>query len=362
MLFAVKKKGKGFILSINILVSGFLVLSYLACYISPVKYWTIAFFGLAYPYLLVANLAFMIIWILLRSRFFIISLAVIAFGWGHLQNFIQLSPPKETSLEGIKVLTYNVQQFYSFFEQKDKTTPRILQFLQDQDPDILCMQEVKIQNLGPLRPERFKAEIPQINYYHFAHTSRYAGSVTFSKYPIVNLGEIRFADSHNLVIYSDIKLGKDTIRVYNCHLQSNSIDPDEYSVIDSVKISNKKRQFSKIIDVGRKLKKAFIKRAQQTDKVAAHIAESPYPVIVCGDFNSPPVSYTYQTFKNTLNDAFVESGSGIGSTYRGELPAFRIDYIFHDDFFTAYNFSVKKIRLSDHYPVCCTLIRRKSNE
>ncbi|MDP4185958.1 MAG: endonuclease/exonuclease/phosphatase family protein [Bacteroidota bacterium] len=357
-----RKAGKGILLTVNILAACFLILSYLSCYISPAKFWTIAFFGLAYPYLLVTNLIFLIIWAVFRSRYIFISFIVIAFGWGHLQNFIQLFPKNTVKQDGLRILSYNVQQFYSFFEQKDRTTPQIIQFLVDQDPDIICMQEVKIQNLGPLRPERFKAEIPKINYYHFAHTSRYSGSVTFSKYPIVNLGEIRFVNSHNLVIYSDIKLGKDTVRVYNCHLQSNYIKPDEYSVIDSARVTQRRKQINEIKDIGTKLKRAFIKRAQQTDKVAAHIAESPYPVIICGDFNSTPVSYTYKTLRGDLKDSFVESGSGICSTYRGRLPAFRIDYILHDDFFSACNFSVKKIKLSDHYPITCVLERNSAKE
>ena len=98
----------------------------------------------------------------------------------------------------------------------------------------------------------------------------------------------------------------------------------------------------------------------QVDDVSQHINNSPYPVIVCGDFNDTPVSYTYHQLSKNLNDAFVESGKGINYTYSGILPVFRIDYILYDDFFKSHDYNVNKIKISDHYPVSCNFSKREN--
>jgi len=108
-----------------------------------------------------------------------------------------------------------------------------------------------------------------------------------------------------------------------------------------------------------KFKTAFQKRALQVNIVSEHIKDSPYPVIVCGDFNDTPVSYTYHQISKNLNDAFSETGSGIGRTYANILPAFRIDYILYDDFFDSHNYIIHTIEISDHYPISCYFSKRE---
>jgi endonuclease/exonuclease/phosphatase family metal-dependent hydrolase len=99
------------------------------------------------------------------------------------------------------------------------------------------------------------------------------------------------------------------------------------------------------------LKNAFIKRARQADMLAEKISESPYPVIICGDFNDTPVSYTYKKIKSSLSDSFMEAGSGIGSTYSKIFPSFRIDYSLHESNMKAIYTERVRLKLSDHYPV-----------
>jgi endonuclease/exonuclease/phosphatase family metal-dependent hydrolase len=90
-----------------------------------------------------------------------------------------------------------------------------------------------------------------------------------------------------------------------------------------------------------------------------HILKSPYPVIVCGDFNDSPVSYTYQKISANLKDAFLESGTGLGSTYSGRFPSYRIDYILHNPQLSCYQYANPKMGLSDHQPVICKMYKRK---
>jgi endonuclease/exonuclease/phosphatase family metal-dependent hydrolase len=85
------------------------------------------------------------------------------------------------------------------------------------------------------------------------------------------------------------------------------------------------------------------------------IEQSPYPVIICGDFNDTPSSYTYHQLSEGLIDAFKESGNGIGHTYGGALPSFRIDYILHDERFKSTRFNTIRSKFSDHYPITTSL-------
>ena len=184
------------------------------------------------------------------------------------------------------------------------------------------------------------------------------GIATFSKYPIVNKGKLEFTGSvfNNSCIFTDIKINDDTVRVYNIHLQSINFLKRDYHFMDSVIVKDKNQEIKGSKRILKLLKKAYIKRATQTDMVAEHIKNSPYPVIVCGDFNDPPSSYAYHLLSRNLKDAFRESGSGFGQTYiGGSVPSFRIDYIFHDPKFKAYEFNTIHKRYSDHRPITCLL-------
>ena len=96
-------------------------------------------------------------------------------------------------------------------------------------------------------------------------------------------------------------------------------------------------------------------RAKQAEILTNHIASSPYPVIVCGDFNDIPVSYTYRTLSQNLNDAFEKRGFGFGTTYSGNIPALKIDYILTAKRIKIFNCTILKVPYSDHYPMVSEL-------
>jgi endonuclease/exonuclease/phosphatase (EEP) superfamily protein YafD len=103
--------------------------------------------------------------------------------------------------------------------------------------------------------------------------------------------------------------------------------------------------------IGSRLKTAFALRAEQAKVIANYISDSPYMVIVMGDFNDTPQSYAYRKIRRGNTDAFRKAGRGFGNTYRGELPSFRIDYIMHDEALVPYDFKRIKIDYSDHFPI-----------
>lgn len=322
--------------------------------VDPEVFWLTSFLGLGYIYLLVVNIAFVILWLIFYWKYLFLSLITLLVGINIHQRTFNYGGDTTTN-EGIKVLTYNVLHFYSFLE--DRTAENtVLDWIASQEADIICLQETKLQKKGDLNPLRLKKRFPGIVHCQLAHQGAWSGPVTFSKYPILKMGEIRFEDSNNMVIYTDVKIETDTLRIYNCHLQSYGIKEEDYSIIDSLGFQNEKLQEAKQLSL--KLRDAYKRRASQVKQVKAHIEACAYPIIVCGDFNDTPMSYTYNEINEVLTDSFVESGKGVSTTYRGKLPPFRIDYVFHSEDFVASGYKRHLVEYSDHYPVSAILTRK----
>ncbi|MEI6695887.1 MAG: endonuclease/exonuclease/phosphatase family protein [Bacteroidota bacterium] len=360
---------------LNLIFAVCLLISYLAIYISPDQYWYIAFFGLAYPFLLLINLFFVLGWLILFKKQLLLSLIVILIGFNYLNSSFQISAKHlKDNDKSIKVLSYNVRLFnvYKYKKlNKERYNERnkIFGFIKAAAADILCFQEFYYDRSGKFITLDSIVKFQDAIFYHTAYTSEietnmyFSGIATFSKYPIINKGKLKFDQkSDNLCIFSDIVKGEDTIRVYNIHLESIRLSKEDEMFYDDIGNQNEqdgiKMGSRKILS---KLKHAFIKRASQARTIADHIKQSPYPVLVCGDFNDPPVSYAYHIVSQNLKDAFIESGRGIGNSYNGKFPSFRIDYILHSSEFSAYDFEVKKADYSDHFPVVARIVKKSKD-
>ncbi|HWY12591.1 MAG TPA: endonuclease/exonuclease/phosphatase family protein, partial [Bacteroidia bacterium] len=195
-------------------------------------------------------------------------------------------------------------------------------------------------------------------YYHTEYTTTrekqdYFGIATFSKYPIINKGKIVFnTRSNNICIYTDVLIEKDTVRVYNMHLQSISFTIKDYAFVDDLQDGDDaKDELENSKNILRRLKRAFVKRAEQAEKVSVSIKNCRYKIILCGDFNDTPASYAYNSISNNLKDAFIEKGNGFGRTYVGKFPSFRIDYILHSKDIKCTKFSRSEETFTDHYPI-----------
>lgn len=270
-------------------------------------------------------------------------------------NYFQFTA-KETDESGITICSYNVKGFNEHgYKKRTENAEGIVDFLSSKEPDIVCIQEMGYFKGGGHKSFKNSFDLKGLPKYVDARKNLHL--ITYSNFPIVGKGEILFSGTSNMIIYTDVVTDSDTLRIFNCHLESYRFTADDISSLDSLSISKNDNNMKEVKLFGSKLKKAFIKRAEQSEMLRTQIDQSPYPVIVCGDFNDTPVSYTYRTVLGDLKDTFVESGVGIGNTYIGRLPSFRIDYIMHSPVFSGYNFKVGTVDFSDHYPVSCTLIR-----
>lgn len=344
---------------INLVFVLLLLLSYISTFISPrVSPW-IPFFGLAYPYLLFINLLFVFFWIRFKKWRFSIPLLAIVIGWNQLAALFQINFHKsdEEAENQFSVLSYNVRLFDLYNWSKNKETKaKIFDLLKSEKPDIMCFQEFYYDETKSFVTLESIKEFENVNFYHAEYTFEvkdvyHFGIATFSKYPIVNRGSLSFQNTNNICIFSDIVIADDTIRIYNNHLQSIRLQPENYNYLDSLKFFNEKERVNGILDIYKRIKEAYIKRAFQVEVIAEHIKQSPYPVIVCGDFNDSPFSYTYRRMRGDLSDAFVEAGNGFSNTYTRKFPSFRIDYLLHDETIKCLTYEKIKVYYSDHFPI-----------
>lgn len=362
-----KKFLRGLILILNVLVAAALLFSYLAPFVNPSKWFLPAIFGLAYPYLLILNLVFLIYWLIRLKMPVFISLVVILLGWNHLNSMLPLNlreseiPVNVNQERLVKVLTYNIRQFNLYHWTREAgVKEQILNTVSEQDPDIVCFQEYYTSQRRGERQEdiaRELAQLPESAVYYSTDTKWDIGIgiATFTKYPILKKSRIPFNTTFNAAMYTDILLRDDTVRVFNVHLQSIRFREEDYAFMDTVRLKHANQQMRGLKNIGSQLKKAFIMRAEQSEMISNYIKDSPYPVVVMGDFNDTPHSYTYRRIKKGLHDAFRKSGTGFGYTYTGDLPKFRIDYILFSDPLVSEGFKRVKRDYSDHYPISTML-------
>jgi endonuclease/exonuclease/phosphatase family metal-dependent hydrolase len=327
---------------------------------------------LSYPIFLGLTLFWLLLWTLFKSKWAIYCLLTLLIGGKlHFRNFSLLTSDSDLKASsGLKVLSYNVRLFDLFnpsFSTALESRNDIFNFIRSEQPDVLCLQEFYRQD----KPTDFEVmdslqSIMQTKDYHerSAHKRRTRenyGIALFSKYPIIARGDVMFetqgVQDFNYCIFADIVKAADTFRVYNVHLQSIRLHTDPHIEGEEVKTYGSKKG---AIAVYRKLRSAFEKRADQARRVVEHLKTSPYPVIVCGDFNDTPMSYTYNQFQLALLDSFRESGLGLGSTYVGRLPAGRIDYLFYSSLLKVSHFKIQKQTRSDHRAVSCVFHHVKS--
>jgi endonuclease/exonuclease/phosphatase family metal-dependent hydrolase len=271
--------------------------------------------------------------------------------------------------ETLHVLSYNVRLFDLYdwaTSEKYENRDSIFSYLKTEQPDVVCFQEFYHQDNSTNFVTRDAIiRFLDIKDYHERYSHKFVGRQNFgvamlSKYPMISKGDVAFEDEEhdddNYCIYADIVKGNDTFRIYNVHLQSIKFKRDDYAIFNQNAIQSdiEKSQVRMMID---KLRIAFPKRASQAQRVMEHVETSPYPVIVCGDFNDTPLSYTYNQFNKSLTDAFRNCSSGIGPTYIGRVPAGRIDYIFHSKSLNSMDFKIQEGEYSDHRAVSCRIFK-----
>ncbi|WP_295667473.1 endonuclease/exonuclease/phosphatase family protein [uncultured Mucilaginibacter sp.] len=347
---------------VNIILCLALLLSYLAPGTDPRKIILPAFFGLAYPLLVLLNVLLVIYWLLRKKWYALFSIISILSGYNVLLNHLHFHAGNKEAVmpkppNSIRIMTYNVHHFRRYGWKIDSSTrTEALQLIKQQHPDIVGFQEYFSARKGPFDFTDSIMKILDIKYFYFksftVNPRKMTGMAIFSRYPITNEGLVTLSDSdnENQCLYVDVVKDDKPFRFYSVHLKSIGFDPEDYKYLDSVSKKGK-TDIHSTRRLGGKLVNAFKKRAEQMFLVKEHSLQCQYPFIISGDFNDTPASFSVNQMEKGLKNAFREKGSGFGRTYNGDFPNFQIDYIMTTPQFDIQDYQIIEKKLSDHYPV-----------
>ncbi len=332
---------------LNIVLTVLTFSAYLLPFLAPKAFPLLSVLTLFMPLFFIFNGLFFIYWAFQFKKRMILSGLVLLMGITFINKFYKFSAKDfPQSEKDFTVMSYNVRLFNVFkWLDRDNVPSEILTFINDKNPDILCIQEYSSSANIDLKVYSHK-------YIFMGGNQIKTGQAIFSKFPIINEGNIVFPNSNNNVIFADIKRGKEIIRVYNMHLQSIKISPDVNEINDNIDVMN--QQKSQMLF--KRISKAFKQQQQQAEIFKEHKKGCMYPLIICGDMNNSAFSYVYRNIKGKLKDCFEETGKGFGATYKFKYYPARIDYIFADEKMKVKSFeNFPEFVNSDHYPIMTKL-------
>jgi len=321
---------------INIILVIALLFSFLSYYISPNTFPIISVLSLAIPIFIGLNLIFICYWILRFKWPFLISTFALLIGFQYVSVLYNFKEKTVLLNDDLKIMSYNVRMF-NFYKWIDKEhiDKDIVDFVNAKDPDVICFQEyhelVKLHLDFPYK------------YLEIYNKSNHTGQAIYSKYKIINKGSLNFLKTTNNAIFIDILKGKDTLRIYNVHLESLKINPEK----EELTTENSER-------LKVRLETGFKIQTNQVDLILQHQNQIKHKSVICGDFNNTAFSWAYKKLKTSKNDAFEEAGQGFGSTFDFKFPI-RIDFILADETIEINNFKTYNVKYSDHFPIMTRL-------
>lgn len=325
---------------INGILATLLLLSYVLPFLPPKAFSLLSVLGLGVAFLILINALFFLYWLVKLKKQLLLPFSVLFIGYlsfGTLYKFS--SSTKIESPDNFKVMNYNVRLFnlYQWIDE-DGIGTKAVDLIKSEAPDILCLQEYHPHKEVNLSFFKYKYE-------ELSGKKVKSGQAIFSQFPIIKSGSIEFPNTSNNAIFADVVINKDTVRIYNIHLESLRIKTD----VESLKNEDSERLFQRVGNT-------FKMQQSQTELFLKHKNKCNYKMVVMGDFNNTAFSYVYRKIKGEqLNDAFKEAGNGFGRTFDFKFFPIRIDFILPDEAFDVNGFKTYDERLSDHYPIMATL-------
>jgi endonuclease/exonuclease/phosphatase family metal-dependent hydrolase len=310
-------------------------LVYASVLISPLQFEYASIISFAIPAIIVVSLLLLFLTAIVKSKYWYFYLIALIGAWPfYTLSFAFGNGTQVNEVTDFKVLSYNVKWFT---EARKDNYEGAIDWLLAQDADFLCFQEYyPSRNISSRIRERG-------GYYDATDSERYNVAI-FSKYPIINKGLLFEGNRINNVLFADIDLGQDTLRIYSLHLESMGINPE--------KLQNGEGIANEYEDVRYRVARGSQARANQLTKLLEHVNDSPYPVLMAGDFNDVPFSYNYFKVRQKLTNAFEKGGNGFGFTYNGKIPFLRIDHQFFGEGIEIVQFStLNQVNYSDHFPL-----------
>ncbi|MBP5340302.1 MAG: endonuclease/exonuclease/phosphatase family protein [Prevotella sp.] len=326
--------------------------------LNPADYPSLGCLGMVLPFFLVANLLFLLLWLAVKWKRAWIPVAGFALAYVPIRTYLPLNLTGEETENDITLVTYNVCSYGGNYKY-EHAIDTVAGYLARIDADIVCLQEDKSIKFDPLPQLRQLYPYNDTTHVQAPNNKCINAVGIHTRFPIVRKERIGYESSANGSVAYFLKTGEDTIIVINNHLESTHLSADDRKSYKEVLKGKVERDSvdEEAWYLFDKLNQAAAQRAPQADAVHQYInAHRDYPIIVCGDFNDIPNSYTRHTIAQGLTDCYVEAGCGLGLSYNQKGFNFRIDHILCSSHFTPTMCKVdNKMDASDHYPVVCRL-------
>lgn len=352
---------KKLFLFITVIVAVVFLVACLAAYLNPAKWWIIGFLSLGVPYLVIILIFIFIFWLIVRAKYSLIPLLALIIGYNQILVLFGFNlhggfePKKRTG--DFRIVSWNVGNFAGVSdnaEKKKHIREEVADAALKLDADVLCLQEFNHSEKRKETADNIGLFTKQYPYYYFSkdvdkNNGDYQyGSVIFSKTPLSDPGAVPFKGSTpGSLVYANVAVGADTVRVFTTHLQSFRFNSRDYADMEKIQEQDEE-VLSASKNIIRKMKYAFTKRGLQAEIVRKAVESSQHLQILCGDFNDVPNSFTYFHTRGNFKDAFLEKGFGIGRTFIALAPTLRIDYILTHPAFNIRQFEMIDEDLSDH--------------
>lgn len=356
--------------SLNLIVVVLFLLACIAPYLNTETWWILGFLALMIPYLVVALILFVIFWGIVKPLIALLPLLCLLLGFQQLKVIFAWTPgPSLTERKRenqLRVVDWNLQSFNGLSknrETKKHVRTEVAASILKLSPDIICLQEFNHADKSGEEADNLSLFKKQYPYYFFSRDYRrskgayQSGCIIFSRYPILDTGRVVYPVAESL-IFADVLKGEDTIRIFTTHLQSFKFKKEDYSDLDKIR-SQEDENLAASRNIVRKMKLAFQRRGRQAVLVRNALDQSPYPALICGDFNDVPGSFTYSHIRDGWQDAFLRKGFAVGRTFISLAPTLRIDYILASPAFEVKTFDMVDEGLSDHIMLVSDLQLKK---
>lgn len=335
-------------------------MSTLAKYFNPIDYQFLSIIALFFPLLFTLSLFLVTVLLVMRSKFkfIFVQILVLLAATHTLTRFVAINT---STAEGqLKISSYNVHGFNYKMQKNSNVTvhAEIINTIKLTRSDFVCIQEFRSWSKNIESDLQYLTKQSGLAHYHFTSYWKKGGTqsdgfLILSRFPIVNNGSIPSQTKRNIGSYADVLIDSQrVVRIINVHLASFSLKQSEIDVVGEAPFMEIGALKINGIKLFGKLQHSFGIRAVEIEDLSNFIAGCTLPLLICGDFNDTPSSYTYQEIRAlNIKDAHLEAGSFFGATYAGNLPWLRIDYIFFSQHLKPGKKSVSHIHYSDHFPL-----------
>ena len=333
----------------TIFILGLSIFAYFSGKINPVENMFAAYVALSKPILVVVNTILFTYW-LIRLRYWLwIPLTGLMVNYEYITSMYQIyNPTKYANENRLKIVTYNVHSFGN--EITGFSAKEFAEMMNKEETDVLCFQEYR--GNGDFTEQDLQNTYAKTFPYSFIPEG--LSQAIYSRYPIKQSQTIEFPNTNNGAIWADLDVKGMTIRIINVHMQTTNFDRMRSKAAQARGAQDEEQERAIYLDYSDNFRENTVRRAGQAEQISSLINATEYPLIVCGDFNDSPISYTHRVVGEGLNDAFVESGNGFGISYNQNHFYFRIDNILLSKNLKSYRCTVDNtIKSSDHYPIWC---------